>query len=342
MKINRHIPHLALALLTVCLPACSSENSGDPDAPEAIGFFATTDDAADARSFSPANMPSTLSVRAYNRTKKYFECNIARSGSEWTTDRQYFWPATGVDFYAFSLPEGASLIEGTRIRNNETWTTVSQVARFVVSTTAHEDALWGTALDRTFKDNPVRLHMHHMLSRILFRAQVMDDNTDVDISKITVRNARNQGVYNLVPDVSTDRSDALGSWDVAGSRANFSNGMSNIVINGASDARQVMNAEGSAPYELLLLPQQTDDVVLEVAYKLYNRSTAKYEVGSAAPGDFEARTVEIPLRTWLQNYSYTYTLQFKASDEVKVEILTQPFAVNPFVAGGEITPPDKQ
>ena len=370
---NKYTKYMALLSAAIVATGCSttedapeSPSAGISDTPVAIAVttgdeFLNGDGVRSRASFHTSTL-SEITIMTTSGAGRYFNSLVVRRNGVWTTmdgfsntPRTYYWPWSGMDVYAVAGNMGQT--DNWLINNNSSVTFGNSGGHACPVSFAYtvnrnnpvNDPLYAAKVDcdrysGTNKNGTVELNFRHLLSRLTFAVVNDNDDNDVDIhiNRIAFDNIMTSGTYQPKPRVTTGVSTSVdatyGTWTGYGNKGNCSTyeQLGNHFALHTTDATAVaVTKPGSAtePYELLLLPQTLNDQTrLAVEYSI----TRKWDNGIIR--DMSFQSIDVSNYEWKQNTQYIYRLHF---DKVitQVEILPVAFDVNPFIYGGDITPP---
>lgn len=373
-KYHKHVAILAAAVLTACAshddsPQAPDNQDGISDTPIALSISTGSEflnggnsgNAGSRATFNTGNL-SEITVMACNGSNRYFTARVTRTGAAWNTHdgfsnnlKTYYWPWSGMDVYALA---GNMSDTGNALINNNCGVNFAVTGGYIhpatFNYTVHNgndgttgpvnDPLYAATVGCSIHDGTVNLNFRHLLSRITFA--VVNDNednsVDIHINRIAFDNIYTSGTYTTagrrtsVAGVGVSHG-SYGNWGNLGTRANCSTYEQldrHFTAHSTAATAQAVLKPGSSsePYELLLMPQTLDgNVRLAVEYSITDK-------GGRVIRPMGYQSMQISSSEWKQNTQYIYLLHI-AEQVVNVEILPVAFDVNPFIDGGQITPP---
>ena len=216
----------------------------------------------------------------------------------WKAEKEYFWPKNnGLSFVAY-WP--------TRVNPNVTADALT--FEYTVPADAQEDLLisqWNKNVKYETKSGAVDIVFHHVLSCVNFTIT----GTDVAKENVTVTGITLNGVDNINTVTSSYSADKP-SW------TSTNKGDATYTITGST--------LGSITKSFYLLPQDLDDVKLNIAYTIPSDSdsgtlaqTAEVDLGDAVNG--ESQTIG----TWAQGVKYNYTITFDLATMTFVPVVVE-------------------
>lgn len=280
----------------------------------------------------------------------YFDNECATpSGSDWAPARNYIWPRTGLDFYAYAPYSESGNGKPTLEDGSNSWGGVDSDGRMsfyynvrgVGSTeaaTLQTDFL--VAKDHgTFEENEskaVDVHFRHALAGINFKIR---EEMEVTLTRISIINVSTGGRCTF--DGSVQGSDAF-VWEPSSTKANynqkFSIALRDLYNNATPNAQLAeldINTAKITETTFMLIPQSTADVKLEV--EVVDKYGAKhvYRTSLASTGEWKAgRMYTYVISNSVYAWTYVFNVYSKTTNNSTVNIpaneITGPYSVQSF------------
>lgn len=200
---------LPLVAIGMAATGCSDDDRNE-DAPatgDAIEFTAV----AERPSRTVGTTTATLKefyLYAFTDGKPYREnVKVVKDGGAWSYTPPMYWPATPVNFYAYSpdisktattMPDGSGTIDN-------------------YSNPGNVDLLYAVTMNQTVKPTPVTLNFRHALSNVAVMLSSGNADIKVDVAHVSLCNVALKGDFTF-PDATTAiDNDTKGVWsDLSG------------------------------------------------------------------------------------------------------------------------------
>lgn len=253
MKIN--VIQISLLISLTVMSACSSDNDEDINNYErAIDFSVAVPNPPRTASTTTATI-NNFTVYAFTANKEYMSnVKVNRNGSKWIYTPVVYWPATPVNFFAYS-PDISSSVDADD-------TGLTDIPNY--TNTGNTDLLYAVNMNETAKSAPVVINFRHALSRVA----VMLSSTNTAIA-VKVHYVMYNDIYQRASFTYPRETTSASAIDVVGAWSDFAllgNVLSFAIIDNADivtlDATPVDLTEGLLD-QSFFIPQPLSELSLE-------------------------------------------------------------------------------
>lgn len=195
---------IAAASFTGLFASCSdSDNEPRPSEEGAISFGAVVPRPSRAASTTTTTI-NNFTVYAFTNGKPYMEgVKVSRSGAGWVYTPLAYWPATPVNFYAYSPDISNSPDLGTGVDG--------KIVDY--SNNGQTDLLYAVNMNEMAKASPVLMNFRHAMSRVDVMLSCQNPALTVKVAHISINQVDFKGTFTF-PQLTTAASlpDNIGSW----------------------------------------------------------------------------------------------------------------------------------
>lgn len=262
------------------------------------------------------------------------EVVVSHNANTWAPAQNYYWPKNGsLTFIAYAPASKANYAEATATGITFTNYPVSykpaeQVDLLFSERTYNQQksSMDETAGSNTTGSTPdvkddaytgVHISFKHALSSILFNIKTDEDyvtqGTTITLKQIQVYNAVSQGSFNQNLADNNGATTSAAAWTFAATpvRSNYNvDDAKNVVLStnayypSTKSNTAPVTADGLRASDLILLPQDLEDVTLRIEYTIKNSGDGSMELKQIAELPLDGNTVS----EWLMGKRYIYNI----------------------------------
>jgi hypothetical protein len=260
------------------------------------------------------------------------EVVVSHNANTWAPAQNYYWPKNGsLTFIAYAPASKANYAEATATGITFTNYPVSykpaeQVDLLFSERTYNQQksSMDETAGSNTTGSTPdvkndaytgVHISFKHALSSILFNIKTEKDyvGTTITLKQIQVYNAVSQGSFNQNLTDNNGATTSAAAWTFAATpvRSNYNvDGAKDVVLStnayypSTKSNTAPVAADGLRASDLILLPQDLEDVTLRIEYTIKNSGDGSMELKQIAELPLDGNTVS----EWVMGKRYIYNI----------------------------------
>ncbi len=262
------------------------------------------------------------------------EVVVSHDANTWAPEQNYYWPKNGsLTFIAYAPASKANYAEATATGITFTNYPVSykpaeQVDLLFSERTYNQQksSMDETAGSNTTGSTPdvkedaytgVHISFKHALSSILFNIKTDEDyvaqGTTITLKQIQVYNAVSQGSFNQNLADNNGATTSAAAWTFAATpvRSNYNvDDAKNVVLStnayypSTKSNTAPVAADGLRASDLILLPQDLEDVTLRIEYTIKNSGDGSMELKQIAELPLDGNTVS----EWVMGKRYIYNI----------------------------------
>ncbi len=314
---------LTIALAALVTAACSKNETTSTNQGNGIGFRSSMTVHSRATETTLTNL-GEFNVTAIGNSANYFtdlSVTSADAGTTWTTGSIYYWPAYGLEFFAYAPVSEKDNVTVSSTAQTIDFTTNADVADQVDLVVAYNQ---GDEAD--YGSSGVPLNFKHALSQVEVLAKCSNDKIKIDVLGVRICQIPAEGTFTF-PTAETAAGVALpqANWAVtADSEADYFMSKRSAALTLTATAQSIMGVEKNfmlIPHELTPWNGGTtaDGAYLSVLCRISSLDgtveTLLYPLDGgvdAGAGKYGLAAVAIDT-DWDPGKKYTYTLNFCAA-----------------------------